>query len=96
MCGVSVVNGYMCYTSCQAAAARAGKDPHAPPGAPPGQHGGKDKAGGLAGQQASILDPGNASNGINGANGPNAVSPAGAAGGASADYQPSSSVNLLI
>ena len=96
MCGVSVVNGYMCYTSCQAAAARAGKDPHAPPGAPPGQHDGKDKANGLAGQQPSILDPGHASNGVNGTNGPNAIGPAAAAGAANADYQSSLSVNLLI
>jgi hypothetical protein len=93
---VSVVNGYMCYSSCQAAAARAGKDPHAPPGAPAGQHGGKDKANGLAGQQPSILDPGHASNAINASNGPNAVDPAAAAGAANADYQSSSGVNLLI
>ena len=92
MCGVSVVNGYMCYSSCQAAAARAGKDPHAPPGAPPGNH--KDKASGLAGQQPpSILDPGHASNGVNG---PNAVDPAGALGAANSDYQSSPGVNLLV
>jgi hypothetical protein len=35
---ISVVNGYVCTTSCEAAAARAGKDPNAPIGAPPGTH----------------------------------------------------------
>jgi hypothetical protein len=35
---ISVVNGYVCTTSCEAAAARAGKDPNAPPGSPPGTH----------------------------------------------------------
>jgi hypothetical protein len=35
---ISVVNGYVCTTSCEAAAARAGKDPNAPPGTPPGTH----------------------------------------------------------
>jgi len=98
MCGVSVVNGYMCYSPCQAAAARAGKDPHAPPGAPPGDH--KDKANGLASQQSpSILDPGHTSNGINGINGingANAVDPAGALGAVNSDYQSSQGVNLLI
>jgi hypothetical protein len=59
-------------------------------------HGGKDKANGLAGQQPSILDPGQASNAINASNGANAVDPAAAAGAANADYQSSSGVNLLI
>jgi hypothetical protein len=35
---ISVVNGYVCTTSCEAAAARAGKDPNAPIGTPPGTH----------------------------------------------------------
>jgi hypothetical protein len=35
---ITVVNGYVCLTSCDAAAARAGKDPSAPPGTPPGTH----------------------------------------------------------
>ena len=34
---IAYVNGYVCTTSCEAAAARAGKDPFAPPGTPPGQ-----------------------------------------------------------
>ena len=32
---VSVVNGYVCFTSCDAAAAKQGKDPAAPPGSMP-------------------------------------------------------------
>ena len=90
MCGVSVVNGYMCYTPCQAAAARAGKDPHAPPGAPPGQSDRKDKANGLAGQPPAILDPGHE------ATGANAVDPTGAAGAANSDYRSSQIVHLLV
>jgi hypothetical protein len=89
MCGVSVVNGYMCYTSCQAAAARAGKDPHAPPGAPPSQSDHQDKANGLAGQPPSILDPGPKDLA-------NAVNPANAAGASNSDYQASPGVNLLV
>ena len=85
---VSIVNGYMCYSSCQAAAARAGNDQHAPPGAPAGDH--KAKANGLASQQQSILDPGRASTGAN------AIDPAGTLGAANSDYQSSPGVNLLI
>ncbi len=88
MCGVSVVNGYMCYTPCQAAAARAGKDPHAPPGAPPGQHDAKDKANGLAGQSPAIPDPGHLDPS-------KTVNPAGAAGAANGDYRAAQGVNLL-
>jgi hypothetical protein len=78
----------MCYSPCQAAAARAGKDPHAPPGAPPGDH--KDKANGLASQPPAILDPGHA------ATGANAVDPTAAAGAANSDYRSAQSVNLLV
>ena len=53
---ISVVNGYVCTSSCEAATARAGKDPHAPPGTPPGQSGKTDKSSGFAGQPATILD----------------------------------------
>jgi hypothetical protein len=53
---ISVVNGYVCTSSCEAATARAGKDPHAPPGTPPGQSGKTDKTSGFAGQPATILD----------------------------------------
>jgi hypothetical protein len=52
---VSVVNGYVCASSCDAASARAGKDPNAPPGTPPGQSGKTDKKSGLDGQPAIVL-----------------------------------------
>jgi len=84
---VSIVNGYMCYSSCQTAAARAGKDPHAPPGVPPGQSDHKDKANGLAGQQPAILDPGHSAD---------AIDPASAAGATNGDYRSPQSVNLLV
>jgi len=89
MCGVSVVNGYLCYSSCQAAAARAGKDPHAPPGAPSGQSDTKDKANGLLGQSPAIFDPGHQDLA-------DAVNPAAAAGAANGDYRSAQGVNLLV
>ena len=52
---ISIVNGYVCTSSCEAATARAGKDPHAPPGTPPGVSD-KNNKDGLAGQPATILD----------------------------------------
>jgi hypothetical protein len=52
---ISVVNGYVCTTSCEAAAARAGKDPHAPPGTPPGQSGKTDKSSPFSNQPATVL-----------------------------------------
>ena len=56
---ISVVNGYVCTSSCDAASARAGKDPNAPPGTPPGQSGKTDskadKTSGLDGQPATVL-----------------------------------------
>ena len=53
---ISVVNGYVCTSGCEAASARQGKDPHAPPGTPPGQSGKTDKASAFAGQPATVLD----------------------------------------
>ena len=51
---ISVVNGYVCLTSCDAAAARHGKDPAAPPGSTPGTH---DKnAPAFDTQPATVLD----------------------------------------
>jgi hypothetical protein len=53
---ISVVNGYVCTSSCDAVSARAGKDPNAPPGAPPGQS--ADKSGrksGVDSQHATVL-----------------------------------------
>ena len=56
---ISVVNGYVCTSSCEAASARAGKDPNAPPGTPPGQSGKTDnktdKTSGLDGRPATVL-----------------------------------------
>ena len=55
---IAYVNGYVCTTSCEAAAARAGRDPFAPPGTPPGQSGKSDKAdksSGFDGQPATVL-----------------------------------------
>jgi hypothetical protein len=48
---ISVVNGYVCTTSCEAASARAGKDPNAPPGSPPGTH----KKSPFSNQPATVL-----------------------------------------
>ena len=53
---ISVVNGYVCTSSCEAAAARAGKDPNAPPGTPAGTSHKTDKTSGFTGQPATILD----------------------------------------
>jgi len=49
---ISVVNGYVCTSSCEAASARQGRDPSAPPGSPPGVN----KKSDFAGQPATILD----------------------------------------
>ena len=49
---ISIVNGYVCTSSCEAAAAKQGRDPHAPPGTPPWQ---SDKKSGIDGQPATIL-----------------------------------------
>ena len=99
MCGgLTIVNGYLCFTSCQAATARAGKNPYAPPGQTDQKH----KANGLLGQPPGSLDPSSASNGVNNTNGingtndPNAVDPTGTSGAVNSDYSASQSVNLLI
>ena len=52
---ISVVNGYVCTSSCEAASAKQGKDPSAPPGSPPGVSG-TDKISAFASQPATILD----------------------------------------
>jgi hypothetical protein len=51
---VSVVNGYVCFTSCDAAAAKQGKNPAAPPGSLPGTP--NDKASSFDGQPATVFD----------------------------------------
>ena len=51
---ISVVNGYVCLTSCDAAVAEHGKDPAAPPGSLPGTS--NKKASSLDAQPATVLD----------------------------------------
>jgi hypothetical protein len=85
---IAYVNGYVCTTSCEAAAARAGRDPFAPPGTPPGQSGKSDKAdksSGLDSQPATVFG-GSLAN----LNPTNTVTPT---GDTSAPSQPS--VNIL-
>jgi hypothetical protein len=53
---ISIVNGYVCMTSCDVAAAKQGKDPNAPPGSRPGTSGNGDKTSSFAGQSAAMLD----------------------------------------
>jgi hypothetical protein len=53
---ISVVNGYVCTSSCEAASAKQDRDPHAPPGTPPGKSSKTEKSSGFAGQPATILD----------------------------------------
>ena len=73
---ITYVNGYVCTTPCEAAAARKGKDPFAPPGTPPGQSGKTDKNGGIDGQQATVF--GGLLANLNSTNSTNAVTPTGA------------------
>jgi hypothetical protein len=51
---VSVVNGYLCFSSCDEATARQGKDPQAQPGAL--GEAGKDKTSGFNHRPATVLD----------------------------------------
>ena len=82
---VSVVNGYVCCTSCDAEKAKQGKDPNAPPGTPPGVDS-KDKASGLDSQPAIVL--GGALKDLATAN---AVTPASTAAPANTDDRPAPS-----
>jgi hypothetical protein len=50
---ISIVNGYVCTSSCEAASARQGKDPGAPPATPPGLSSNKKSA---FTEAATILD----------------------------------------
>ena len=50
---VAVVNGYICFTNCDAAKAKQGQDPNAKPGELPDD---SKKKQGLNGQPATILD----------------------------------------
>jgi len=49
---ISVVNGYVCTSGCDAAKAKQGIDPNAPPGTPPGVDSKKSE---FAGQPATVL-----------------------------------------
>jgi hypothetical protein len=51
---ISVVNGYICTSSCDVAAAKQGKDPAAPPGSVPGTS--SKTISGLDTQPATVLD----------------------------------------
>ena len=51
---ISVVNGYVCTSSCEAASAKQGKDPSAPPGAAQGSSEPK-KTPSFASQPATVL-----------------------------------------
>ena len=53
---ISVVNGYVCSSSCDVEAAKKGKDPNAPPGAPPGLSSKTDKTSGFDNQPVTVLD----------------------------------------
>lgn len=88
---VAVVYGYVCFTSCDVAAARAGKDPNAPPGSPPGTK--AEKKSPFDTQPATILDgvlKNSAQKNAGSASGVNASSAT-----FSPDTPPKPSVNLL-
>lgn len=52
---IAYVNGYVCTTPCEVAAARKGRDPFAPPGTPTGPDGKNDKTKGIDGQPSTIF-----------------------------------------
>jgi hypothetical protein len=53
---ISVVNGYVCSSSCDVETAKTGKDPNAPPGAPSGLYSKTDKTSGFDKQPVTVLD----------------------------------------
>ena len=88
---VAVVNGSICFSSCDAAKAKQGKDPNAPPGAqsdPFKAHDPSKPKFALDSQLATML--GGALQDL-----ANAVNPAGTAASTGGDYQSSSTVNRL-
>jgi len=86
---VKVVNGYLCFSSCEEASARQGKDPHAPPGAAQSDKSkDKHKAGVFDSQPATVRD-----GALKNALGNDAVQPANASA-ASGDTR-SATVNIL-
>ena len=54
---VAIVNGYVCFSTCDAKSAQQGKDPNAPPGSAPGvkAHKPGDPPSSLDGQPATVL-----------------------------------------
>jgi len=54
---VAIVNGFVCFTTCDAKSAQQGRDPNAPPGSPPRTKAHKpgDPPSGLDGQPATVL-----------------------------------------
>ena len=83
---ISVVNGYVCNSACEAEKAKQGKDPSAPPGSAPGATAKSDKTSGFDQQPVTVLD--GALKDVMSANAVTAVAPSGGA-------QPAA-VNLLV
>lgn len=83
---VSVVNGYTCFSSCDEAKARQGKDPH--PSDPAGDPGAAKKSA-LDGQPATILDGALKELAT-------AVDPANAASGTASAVSQQASINILV
>lgn len=54
---VAIVNGYVCFSTCDAKAAQQGRDPNAPPGSPPGTRAQRpgDPVSGIDGQPATLF-----------------------------------------
>ena len=54
---VAIVNGYVCFSTCDAKSAQQGRDPNAPPGSPPGTKAHKpgDPASSFDGQPATTF-----------------------------------------
>jgi hypothetical protein len=54
---VAIVNGYVCFSTCDAKAAKQGRDPNAPPGSPPGTqaHNPGDPVSGIDGQPVTTF-----------------------------------------
>ena len=88
---VAVVNGYVCFSSCDAAKAKQGKDPRAPPGAesdPSKAHDPSKPKSAFGGQPATVLS------GVL-QDLANALNPAGQAASAGGDYQSSAKIDRL-
>ena len=52
---VAIVNGYVCFTTCDAKSAQQGKDPNAPPGTPAGVSAKDAKPGSFDTQPATVF-----------------------------------------